>query len=86
MVNVSSLAAEIISLFRDTPANFNRFRVLASLLQRRRSTEVNQTFFPLCLAISWVGTLYRLSGAVYIDYIVKCFIVIMLYILTILYL
>jgi len=25
-----------------TTANFNRFRVLASLLQRRRSTEVNQ--------------------------------------------
>jgi len=26
-----------------TPANFNGVRVLASLLQRRRSTEVNQT-------------------------------------------
>jgi len=26
-----------------TPANFNGFRVLASLLQRRRSTEANQT-------------------------------------------
>ena len=26
-----------------TPANFNRFRVLASLLHRYRSTEVNQT-------------------------------------------
>ena len=31
------------SLVWVTPANFNGFRVLASLLQRRRSTEANQT-------------------------------------------
>jgi len=37
------LAAEIVLLVWGTPANFNRFRVLASLLQRCRSTEVNQT-------------------------------------------
>jgi len=37
------LAAEIVSLVWGTPANFNCFRVLASLLQRRRSTEANQT-------------------------------------------
>ena len=43
MVNFSLLAAEIISLVWGTPANFNGFRVLASLLQRRRSTEANQT-------------------------------------------
>ena len=43
MVNFRSLAAEIGSVVWGTPANFNSFRVLASLLQRRRSTEANQT-------------------------------------------
>ena len=43
MVNFSLLVAAIISLAWGTPANFNGFRVLASLLQRRRSTEANQT-------------------------------------------
>ena len=42
MVNFDPLAAEIGSLVWGTPANFNGFRVLASLLQRRRSTETNQ--------------------------------------------
>jgi len=37
------LAAEINPVVSGTPANFNGFRVLASLLQRRRSTEANQT-------------------------------------------
>jgi len=43
MVNFGPLVADILSLVWGTPANFNAFRVLASLLQRRRSTEVNQT-------------------------------------------
>ena len=43
MVNFGPLAAEIVSLVWGTPGNFNGFRVLATLLQRRRSTEVNQT-------------------------------------------
>jgi len=43
MVNFGPLAAEIGSLVWGTPANFNGFRILASLLQRRRSTEANQT-------------------------------------------
>jgi len=43
MVNFSLLAAEIVSLVWGIPANFNGFRVLASLLQRHRSTEANQT-------------------------------------------
>ena len=51
-----STAAEIGSLGWDTPANFNVFRVLASLLQRRRSTESNQT--ARCLAVSWAATLH----------------------------
>jgi len=43
MVDVSPLAAEIGLVVWGTPANFNGFRVLAALLQRRRSTEANQT-------------------------------------------
>jgi len=40
----STIPTEIGSSVWGTPANFNGFRVLASLLHRRRSTEVNQTF------------------------------------------
>jgi len=36
-------AAEIGPVVWGTPANLNGFRVLAALLQRRRSTEANQT-------------------------------------------
>jgi len=43
MVNFGILAAEIDSVVWDTPANLNGFRVLASLLQRRRSAIANQT-------------------------------------------
>ena len=43
MANFGPLAAEIVSLVWGTPANFNGFRVLASLPQRRRSTEGSQT-------------------------------------------
>ena len=43
MVNFGRLAAEIGWQVWGTPANFNGFRVLALLLHRRRSTEVNQT-------------------------------------------
>ena len=43
MVNFGSLTAKICWRIWGTPANFNRFRVCASLLQRRRSPEANQT-------------------------------------------
>jgi len=43
MVNFSLSASEIFSLIWGTPANFNGFRILPSLLQRRRSPEANQT-------------------------------------------
>ena len=42
-LNISLLTAEIGWPVWDTPANFNGFRVLASLLHQSRSTEVNQT-------------------------------------------
>jgi len=50
------LVAEFGSLVWDTPANFNGFRILASLLQCRRSGS--QPNFARCLAVSWAGTLY----------------------------
>jgi len=50
------LAAEICWQVWGTPANFNRFHVLTSLLQQNRSPEANQT--ALCLAISCTRTLY----------------------------
>jgi len=43
MLNVSQLTVEIVWRVLGTPANFNGFRALASLLHRRRSTEDNQT-------------------------------------------
>jgi len=53
MVNFGPLAAEIGSLVWGTPANFNGFRVLASLLQRRRSTEANWTLQMFGRLLSW---------------------------------
>jgi len=47
VANFGALTAEIGSPVRGTSANFNRFRVLASLLQRRRSAEANQTLHDL---------------------------------------
>jgi len=41
MINFGLQAAEIGPVVWGTPAKFNGFRVLASLLQRRRSTEAN---------------------------------------------
>ena len=43
MVNFGPLAAEICWRVWGTPANFNGFRALAALLQRRRIAEANQT-------------------------------------------
>ena len=52
MVNVGPLMAEIGSGVWGTPANFNGFRVSASLLNRR------QPNFARCWAVSWACTLY----------------------------
>ena len=43
MLNFGSQAAEIVLLVWGTPANFNGFCILASLLQIYHSTEANQT-------------------------------------------
>ena len=47
VTNFGPLTAEIGLGVWGTPANFNRFLVLASLLQRRRSPEANQTLHML---------------------------------------
>jgi len=53
------LAAEIDwRVVWGTPANFNGFRVLASLLQRHRSTEANQTLLDVWPSPGLVDCLY----------------------------
>jgi len=47
MANVGPLMTEILSWVWGTLANFNGFRVLTSLLQRRRSPEANRTLHDL---------------------------------------
>jgi len=44
------------------PANFNRLRVLASLLQRRRSKEANQTLHDLWSSPELVHYIYIFGG------------------------
>jgi len=70
-INISSscpyfgpLAAEIGSLDWGTPANFNGFRVLPSLLQRRRSPEANQTLHDVWPFPGLVHYVYTFSGAI----------------------
>jgi len=58
MVNFGPLAAEIGLPVWGTPANFNGFRVLASLLHRRRLTEVNQTVHDVSLSSGLVHYIY----------------------------
>jgi len=58
MVNFGLLAAEIGSVVWETSANFNRFRVLPSLMQGRRSPEVNQTLHDVWPSPGLAGTVY----------------------------
>jgi len=57
MANFDPLAAEIDLRVWGTPANFNGFRVLPSLLQRRRSPESIQTLHDVSRLLSSAGTL-----------------------------
>ena len=61
MVNFGLLAAEIVSSVWGT-ANFSGFRVLASLLQRRRSTEANQTLHTVWSLPGLVDYMYVFGG------------------------
>jgi len=57
------LAAEIGSVVWGTPANFNAFRILASLLHRRRSTEANQTLHDVWPSPGLVHDIYIFGGS-----------------------
>ena len=61
MVNFGPLMAEISLRVWGTPANFNGFRVFASLLHRCHSTEVNQTLHDAWPSRGWY-TIYTFSG------------------------
>jgi len=62
MVDLDPLKAEIGWWLWGTPANFNGFRVLASLLHRRRSTEVNQTLHDVWPSAGIVYYIYILGA------------------------
>ena len=61
MADFGPLVAEIRWRVWGTPANFNGFRVLASLLQRGHSTEVNQTCTMFGHLLRWY-TIHTFSG------------------------
>jgi len=62
VVKLGPLMAEIGSGVWATPANFNKFRVLASLLHRRRTTEVNQTLHDVWPSPGLVHHMYIFGG------------------------
>ena len=61
-VELGPLPAEICWRVWGTPANFNGFCVLASLLQRRCSMEVNQTLHDVWLSPGLVHYIYILAA------------------------
>jgi len=63
MLNFCPLTAEIFRRVWGTPANFNGFRVLASLLQRRRSTEANQTLHDVSPSPVLLHYIYIFRGS-----------------------
>jgi len=62
MVNFGALMAEIDSGVWGTPANFNAFRVLPSLLQRRRSPDAIQTLHDVWPSPIGGYTIYTFLG------------------------
>jgi len=71
MLNFGLLTAEIGSLIWGTPANFNGFRVFASLLHRRRSTEANQTLHYVWPSAELVHNIYILGALVQLGNIAR---------------
>jgi len=72
IVNFRLLISEICWRVWGTPANFNGFRILASLLQRRCSMEVNQTFHDVWPSPVLVHYIYTFSGALTHNRISPC--------------
>jgi len=62
MANFGPLTAEIGLPVCGTPAKFNRFLVLPSSLQRRRSPKVNQTLHDLWPSPGLVRYIYTFGG------------------------
>jgi len=62
MANFGPLTAKIGSVVWATPTNFNGFRILPSLLQRRRSPEANQTLHDLWPSPGLVHYIYILGA------------------------
>jgi len=63
MANFGKLAAEIYWRVWGTQANFNRCHVLASLLQRRRSAEANETLHDVWSSAGLVHYIYTFEGS-----------------------
>jgi len=63
MVNFGPLTAAIGWRVWGTPANFNGFRVLASLLHRRRSTDVSQTLHDVWPSPGMVHCVYTFGSS-----------------------
>jgi len=63
MANFGPLTAEIVLPVWGTPANFNGFRVLPSLLQRHRPPEANQTLHDVWLSPELVHYIYIFGGS-----------------------
>jgi len=63
MVNFAPLMAEICWQVCGTRSNFNRFRVLASLLHRRRLAEVSQNLSDVWMFIGLVHYIYICGGS-----------------------
>ena len=63
MVNVGPLAAEIRWRVWDTPANFNWFLILSSLLRRSRLAEVNKTLHDVLPSPGLLHYIYIFGGS-----------------------
>jgi len=63
MANFGPLTAEIGLAVWGTPANFNGFRVLPSLLQRRCSPDANQTLHDVWPSPGLVHCIYIFGGS-----------------------
>jgi len=62
ILHFGPLTAEISWRVWDTTANFSGFRVLASLLDRRRSTDVNQTLHDVWPSSALAHSIYILAA------------------------
>ena len=63
MANVGPLTAEVGLPAWSTPAHFNGFRVMALLLQRRRSLEANQTLHDVWPSLVLLHYIYIFGGS-----------------------